>query len=51
MWVVGGSVMVVVGLWQATATMLAEERRLTSRERRLDATVRPNGEIGERPVR
>jgi putative membrane protein len=51
MWVVGGSVMVVVGLWQATATMLAEERRLTARERRLDATVRLNGEIGERPVR
>jgi putative copper resistance protein D len=33
MWVVGGAVMALVGLWQAMAALLAEERRLQSRER------------------
>jgi cytochrome c oxidase assembly factor CtaG len=35
MWVAGGMVMVAGGLWQAVATMVADERRQTAREERL----------------
>ena len=34
MWVVGDTIMVAVGLWAATAAMVAEERRLVGREAR-----------------
>lgn len=34
MWVLGNSIMVVVGLWAVVAAMVAEERRLRSREAR-----------------
>lgn len=37
MWVAGNVLMVVVGLWLATAAMIAEERRTQSQERRDDA--------------
>ncbi|MGA9857316.1 MAG: cytochrome c oxidase assembly protein [Solirubrobacteraceae bacterium] len=41
MWVVGGTLMVAVGLWQAMAAMVDEERRLQVRERRLVETIGP----------
>jgi putative copper resistance protein D len=34
MWVVGNSIMVIVGLWSAVATMVTEERRQIARESR-----------------
>jgi cytochrome c oxidase assembly factor CtaG len=34
MWVLGSSLMVVCGIWQAMAAMIAEERRLQRREQR-----------------
>jgi putative membrane protein len=39
MWVLGSSLMVVCGIWQAMAAMIAEERRMQSRERRADARL------------
>jgi putative membrane protein len=37
MWVLGSLVMVVAGIWQAMAAFAAEERRMRTSERRLDA--------------
>jgi len=37
MWVIGSLVMVVAGIWQTMAALVAEERREQARERRLDA--------------
>ena len=39
MWVLGSSLMVVCGIWQAMTAMIAEERRLQGRERRADALL------------
>jgi putative copper resistance protein D len=39
MWVLGSSLMVVCGIWQAMAAMVTEERRMQSRERRDDALL------------
>jgi putative membrane protein len=39
MWVVGNSIMVAVGLWAALAAMVAEERRLLTREGRSASLV------------
>jgi cytochrome c oxidase assembly factor CtaG len=39
MWVLGSSLMVVCGIWQAMTALIAEERRMQSRERRADAAV------------
>lgn len=39
MWVLGSALMAVCGIWQAMAAMVAEERRLQSRERRADALL------------
>lgn len=41
MWVAGNMLMVVVGLWLATAAMIAEERRAQSQERRVQSQERP----------
>ena len=38
MWVAGGVVMTVVGLWAAVAAMVAEERRQVARDARADAS-------------
>jgi putative copper resistance protein D len=40
MWVLGSSLMVVCGIWQAMASMIAEERRMQNRERRADEALR-----------
>ena len=37
MWVLGSTLMVLAGLWQAMAALVAEERRLQARERAADA--------------
>ena len=37
MWVLGSSLMVVCGLWQAMAALIEEERRLQIRERLADS--------------
>lgn len=39
MWVLGSSLMVVCGIWQAMAGLIAEERRMQARERRADAML------------
>jgi putative membrane protein len=39
MWVLGSTLMIAAGLWQAMAAMADEERRLQVRERRADAIV------------
>ncbi|HET9123405.1 MAG TPA: cytochrome c oxidase assembly protein [Solirubrobacteraceae bacterium] len=39
MWVLGSSLMVVCGIWQAMASLIAEERRMQSQERRADAML------------
>ena len=39
MWVLGSTVMVLAGLWQAMAAMVAEERRLASREHRATPVI------------
>jgi putative copper resistance protein D len=39
MWVLGSSLMVVCGLWQAMAALIAEERRLQVRERLADGVL------------
>jgi putative copper resistance protein D len=39
MWVLGSTLMIIAGLWQAMAAMVQEERRLAVRERRADVTV------------
>jgi putative membrane protein len=39
MWVLGSTLMVAAGLWQAMAAMIAEERRMQVRERRLEDLV------------
>jgi putative copper resistance protein D len=39
MWVLGSTLMVLAGLWQAMAALVAEERRLQIRERRLPEPV------------
>jgi putative membrane protein len=39
MWVLGSTLMILTGLWQAMAAMVQEERRLVVRERRADLTV------------
>lgn len=41
MWVIGGTLMVTVGLWQAMAAMVDEERRLQVRERLMVKTIGP----------
>jgi putative copper resistance protein D len=47
MWVLGSSLMVICGLWQAMAALVAEERRMQARERRADDAAlrerRPGG--------
>ena len=43
MWVLGSSLMVVCGIWQAMASLIAEERRLQSQERRADALLVDEG--------
>ena len=39
MWVLGSSLMVICGLWQAMAALIEEERRLQVRERRADPVL------------
>jgi putative copper resistance protein D len=39
MWVLGSSLMVVCGIWQAMAALVAEERRMQTRERRADTAM------------
>jgi putative membrane protein len=39
MWAGSGMIMMAVGVWQALAALLAEERRQQARERRLDARL------------
>jgi cytochrome c oxidase assembly factor CtaG len=39
MWVLGSSLMVVCGLWQAMAALIEEERRLQVRERLADSVL------------
>jgi putative membrane protein len=39
MWVLGSSLMVVCGIWQAMAALITEERRMQNRERRADAAL------------
>jgi putative membrane protein len=43
MWVLGSSLMVVGGLWQAMAAMMEEERRLQARERLTDPILADGG--------
>jgi putative membrane protein len=45
MWVLGSTLMIIAGLWQAMAAMVQEERRLVVRERRADIPV----DGGDRP--
>jgi putative copper resistance protein D len=44
MWVVGSTLMILAGLWQAMAAMVEEERRMVVRERRSGMTVDPGRE-------
>jgi hypothetical protein len=39
MWVLGSSLMVICGLWQAMAALIEEERRLQVRERLADSAL------------
>lgn len=39
MWVIGGSLMGAIGIWRAMAALIAEERRMQTRERFLDRAV------------
>ena len=50
MWAGSGMIMVIVGVWQALAALVAEERRQQAREHLLDA--RPGADLltGDRPI-
>jgi cytochrome c oxidase assembly factor CtaG len=40
MWVIGGTLMGAIGIWQAMAALIAEERRMQNRERLLERAIR-----------